>query len=133
MAKISQYQALFLLCVLRRARASGSNLTLGAESDSLEKFVGISSPSEGFRFSGVFDDETFDAACKSTTDRKVWTFCGPCGGATAVPGAPCVDLPNNHLSSSGKAPGSRRRNENGKVERLGCRLRRRNDSRMNTI
>src|SRR5450759_4317542 len=50
------------------------------------------------------------------------------GAATAVIGALCVDLASGHLNSSDKAPGSRRRNENGKVERLGCRLRRRNDS-----
>jgi len=45
-----------------------------------------------------------------------------------VIGALDVDLASGHLNSSGKAPGSRRWKENGKVERLGCRLRRRNDS-----
>ena len=45
----------------------------------------------------------------------------------------CVDPASGHLNSSDKAPGSRRRNENGKVERLGARLRRRNDSSVNTI
>ena len=42
-------------------------------------------------------------------------------------------LTSSHLNSSDKAPGSRRRNENGKVERVGARLRRRNDSSVNTI
>jgi hypothetical protein len=39
-----------------------------------------------------------------------------------------VDLASSYLNSLDKAPGSRRRNENGKVERLGSRLLRRNDS-----
>ena len=50
-----------------------------------------------------------------------------------VIGAIYIDFAGNHPNSSEKAPGSRRRNENGKVERLGCRLRRRNDSSVNTI
>ena len=53
--------------------------------------------------------------------------------ATAVIGTLGVDLASGHLNSSGKAPGSRRRNENGKVERIGARLRRRNDSSVNII
>jgi hypothetical protein len=40
---------------------------------------------------------------------------------------------NSHLKSSDKPPGARRRNENGKVERLGPCLRRRSDSSVNTI
>jgi hypothetical protein len=50
-----------------------------------------------------------------------------------VIGALGVDLANGYLSSSDEAPGSSRLNENGKVERLGSRLRRRNDSSVNTI
>src|SRR5450759_2376530 len=53
--------------------------------------------------------------------------------ATAVIGALGVDLASGHLDSSDKAPDSRRRNEKGKVEGIGCRLRRRNDSSVNTI
>jgi hypothetical protein len=37
-------------------------------SDSLDNFVGISSPSEGFRFSVVFDDEAIDC-CLQIDDR----------------------------------------------------------------
>jgi hypothetical protein len=48
------------------------------------------------------------------------------GAATAVISALCVDLASGHLNSSDKAPGSRRRNEKGKVEWLGGR---RNSSR----
>jgi hypothetical protein len=43
-----------------------------------------------------------------------------------------VDLANGYLSSSDEALGSRRLNENGKVERVGARWRRRNDSSVNT-
>jgi hypothetical protein len=43
------------------------------------------------------------------------------------------DLASGHRNSSDKAQGSCRRKENGKVERLACRLRRRNDSSVNTI
>ena len=53
--------------------------------------------------------------------------------ATGVIGALGVDLASGHLNYSDEAPGSRRRNENGKVERLGCRLRRRKDSSVFTI
>jgi hypothetical protein len=48
-------------------------------------------------------------------------------------GALNVDLAVGHLNSSDKTPGSHCRNENGKVERTGCRLQRRNDSSVNTI
>jgi hypothetical protein len=44
-----------------------------------------------------------------------------------------VDLTFGHLNSSDKVLGSRRRNENGKLERLGSRLRRLNDSSVNII
>ncbi len=53
--------------------------------------------------------------------------------ARKVIGALGVDLVSDHLNFSDYAPDSRRRNENGKLERLGCRLRRRNDSSVNTI
>jgi hypothetical protein len=61
-----------------------------------------------------------------------WKFSRPLK-LVMLTGALCVDLASGHLNSSAKALGSRRRNENGKVERLGSRLRRRNDSSVNTI
>ena len=48
-------------------------------------------------------------------------------------GPPLYELASRHLNSSEKAPGSRRRNENGKLERIGCCLRRRSDSIVNMI
>ena len=42
------------------------------------------------------------------------------------------DLANGYLNSS-EAPGSRRRNENGMVERIGARVRRRKDSSVDMI
>ena len=44
-----------------------------------------------------------------------------------------VDLASGHLVSSDMGLDSRRRNENGKLERRGCGLRRRNDSSAITI
>lgn len=51
----------------------------------------------------------------------------------AVPGSQYVNLASWHLTSSDRALGLRRWNENGKVKRLDCRLRPRNDSRVNMI
>ena len=44
-----------------------------------------------------------------------------------------IDLASGHLRSSGTGRGSRCRNENGKVDRTSARLRRRNNSSVNTI
>ena len=50
-----------------------------------------------------------------------------------MPSALGVDLAGGHQNSSDNGPSSRRRNENGKLERLGCRLRRHNDSSVYTL
>jgi hypothetical protein len=52
------------------------------------------------------------------------------GSSPAVLG---IDLVGGHLNYSDQTPGSRRRNENGKAERFGYRIRRRNDSSVYTI